>query len=750
MAFNQLLSKFKKNASEAENKFLAVQIDAEFIKTAVWKVEERTTKLVTVGSTQEWDGNSTEILLEAVDASLTRALEQLPEDFGADPDQVIFGLPETWVLTEGVVPARLTDLKTLCERMAFKPLGFVVTTEAITHYLKIKEGTPLTAILIKTSVTEAAVSIVRVGKIEGTHAVGRSGDLAADVREGLARFGEQESLPTRMILYNGEEDLTDLSQQMMAYDWQEHLPFLHLPNIEPAESAFSITATAVAGGAEVARSLGFTVEVEPKEDKEAGEKFQPTEIHQTEAQEAEEVIENDGIESTEKEETGKGDRVKDTVETVFTETTAAEPSAIEDIGKKTGIKRNFPRLKLPVLRFSGLKLPALRLPRFSWGFMSGRKLTAMFVFLILGLAAAGIVAGAKKIPKANIFLKLSGQSLNQKVLIVVDPEADSVYAEEGVLPAKEVKVTKSASQKKNVTGTKIVGEKAVGKVTIFNMRKDGSKNFAAGTIISRDKFKFTTDAEVTVASASGTIESTISGKADVNVTAADFGPEYNLEAGTEFQVEDFSKSVYAARNDIAFSGGTKEDVTVVAKKDVVDLRDDLLKRLKEEAVAEIGGETSGKRVFTETLIAKPIEEKLSAPVSGEADSVTMDLTAEITALSIEEKDLNDLLSAVLRDKIPDGFTLPISDFEIEVTNVATDEGKVTFEALVKANLSPIISETEMWEKIAGKRPKAALDEIRNWPHLKEARLELTPNLPSILQWVPTNKNKIHLEIRLEE
>lgn len=684
---------------------MAVQIDAEFVKTAVWKVAEQATKLVTVGSTQEWDGNSTEILLEAVDTSLTQALEQLPEDFGKDPDQVIFGLPETWVLTEGVVPARLADLKTLCERMAFKPLGFVVTTEAIAHYLKIKEGTPLTAILIKTSVTEAAVTIARVGKIEGTHVVGRSGDLAADVREGLTRFGDQESLPTRMILYDGGEDLNDVSQQMMAFDWQEHLPFLHLPNIEPAENVFSITAIAVAGGAEVAKSLGFTVDIKPDPE---------TQKHVIEDVKIEESIE--------------------------------EKPASADYGEA------MPKRKI---RFPKIKFPRFKFPRFNWEFLSGKKLVLIFVLSILGLAMVGITISAKRLTKANIFLTFNGQSLNQKVSIIIDSNANSVDTEKGVLPATEVKLTKSASQQKNVSGIKMVGDKAVGKITIYNLRTDGEKIFAAGTILTADNLKFVLDNEVTIPmaleSVDGNMVKTITpGKAEGSVVADSIGTESNLDAGTEFQVGAFSKSTYVAKNEAVFGGGTKKDVAVVAKKDIADLRNDLLAQLKEEAMAEMNNRADGKRVFVETLTAKPIEEKLSTPVDGEAESVSLDLTAEITALSVEEKYLNDLLLVKLRDAIPDGFTLSVSDLEIEITNVLVNEGKVAFEVLVKARLSPIISQTEILDKIAGKRPAEALKQIHNLPQLKGVKLELVPRLPTILQWLPINKDKIHLEVGLEE
>ena len=142
--------------------------------------------------------------------------------------------------------------------MAFKPLGFVITTEAIAQYLKAKEGTPASAILIRVSMSEVAVSIIRLGVIEATHIAGRSGDIASDVKEGLTRFGDQESLPSRIILYDGTSDrLDELTQQLLVSDWYSTFPFLHIPKIETMDNSFSISAIAISGGGEAAKSLGI-------------------------------------------------------------------------------------------------------------------------------------------------------------------------------------------------------------------------------------------------------------------------------------------------------------------------------------------------------------------------------------------------------------------------------------------------------------------------------------------------------------
>jgi len=227
MEVASFLKKLTKKPSPNIGCFLAVQIDTEFIKTAVWGIKNDLPEIIGVGGTAQWDGTSVEVLLEAIDTSLSVALEKIPEKVGIA--KAIFGLPEAWVSPESILPARLNDIKIICEKMAFKPLGFVITTEAIAQYLKAKEGTPASAILIRVSTSEVTVSIIRLGIIEATHIAGRSGDIASDVKEGLTRFGDQESLPSRIILYDGTSDrLDELTQQLLVSDWYSSFPFLHI------------------------------------------------------------------------------------------------------------------------------------------------------------------------------------------------------------------------------------------------------------------------------------------------------------------------------------------------------------------------------------------------------------------------------------------------------------------------------------------------------------------------------------------
>lgn len=720
MEIASFLKKLKGKQEQEPQLFLAVQIDDEFVKTAIWTVKDEATSLVAVGSTQDWDGSSTEILTEAVDASLTVALGKLPPENTAEPNQVIFGLPETWIGSEGISPSRLKDLKSICEKLELDPVGFVVTTEAITHYLKSKEGTPLSAILARVSATEVTVSITRLGNIEGTHVVGRSGDLAGDVREGLTRFGDQDSLPARMIIYDGgEETMEDLTQQLMAFDWQSYLPFLHMPHIEAVPEVFSITAIAVAGGSEVAKSLGFTItHISPPEPEPKPQPKSEPEPEPETALDAQPISPQPAAD----------------VSPPRWPSSSPAPSVLTQVKKTIGrIVSLLPR-----------QLPIKRLPFRINPFGAS-------VAVIVFLAVFGTIAAAKRLPKANLELVFTSQTLNQKVRVKVDPAAAEVDPQNAVLPASSVTVTKSGRKTAPATGKKIIGDRAKGEVTIYNRRADGGKTFAAGTVISAENKDFVLDSNVQVASASAAADySVVPGKAKVSVTAKNFGPESNLAAGNEFQVNTFSKSTYVAKNDSALTGGTKQEIKVVSAKDQSDLKKTLLDELKLQAAQEIESEKANLQVFPATAVASAEDEKYSADAGKEAESVDLELSAKITALAVEKQNLENLLSALLRDTIPQGFTLALEDLNIGIEDVTPEDDAVSFDAVVAAKLSPTVSRSEIIKMALGKRPAAALKQIESLPHLRRVNLTISPKLPAFFLWIPSQEKRLNLEIKLED
>lgn len=737
MEIGHLINKFKRGSTPATDKFLAIQIDSEFVKTAVWTITDHKTNILAFGDTAEWDGASTEILLEAIDNSLSQSLEKATPET-AQPDQVIFGLPEAWVTKDGITQSRMADLRIICDKLSLKPLGFVVTTEAITHYLKSKEGTPLTAILLRVSLSEVAVSIVNLGQIEATHVAGRSGDIAADTLEGIARFGQQESLPSRMILYNGGGDLQDLSQELLAFDWLPALPFVHLPKIEATNETFSITAIAVAGGTEVAKSLGFAMIELPSDETPKTADSSKTDTSIT---------------------TAAIDATNDLSDAFIPDT----PSSGEETSTET-IQANVPqfpvlkpRLNLPLTKifsvghiflgvFSKLRKFKPRSPLPATGFVS----TGIIVILLLISILVLVVQAAKRLPKARVQLTFSAGSINQRLPIIVDATAKSIDAQKRILPAEKITVTKTGESTAEATGTKTTGDKAKGEVTIYN-KTNATKKFTAGTFLAGPGNKqFLLDQDTLVASQSAQEAGVTYGSANAAVTAGDFGPEYNFESGTELVVSNLSPSAFNAINKSAFSGGTKKDTKAVSKKDQAQLAASLLAKLKEGAAEEIVSRGQGKQIFIDTTEVNNVEEKFNSLVGDEADSLSLTLTASFTTLAVSDQDYYQLIALALQGQIPPEYTLVTDKIKTSIENTTPQGSAVAFDVVISAPLAPRLNQNDLLAAISGKRPAEAAQAVKSLPRFKSLDISLQPALPAILQWVPVNKNNIVIDINLEE
>ncbi|MEK7064072.1 MAG: hypothetical protein AAB973_00480, partial [Patescibacteria group bacterium] len=103
--FNNLFT--PKNKKTVRELFLAIEIHESLIKTAVWQVEDEKPSIVSLGSYELWD--SEDSLINGTDASLTEAIKGLD----SQPDRVILGLPESWLVDNKVHPTKQKIIKRL-------------------------------------------------------------------------------------------------------------------------------------------------------------------------------------------------------------------------------------------------------------------------------------------------------------------------------------------------------------------------------------------------------------------------------------------------------------------------------------------------------------------------------------------------------------------------------------------------------------------------------------------------------------
>lgn len=761
---------------KTKEQFLAIEIGAETVTTAVWQIVDGQTQIVSVGTTEEWEikKESIEPLLTAIDASLEKSLTGLDPE----PNKIIFGLQESWVEGKTIAKKYTKILKEISEKFEFEPVGFVVTTEAIIHLLKQQEGTPPTAILIYVNESEIQVSLVKLGKVVATQTVSRSEDIGADVEEGLARFKIKDNLPSRMLLLNSTFDLESLKQDLLSYNWLERLLFLHFPKVEILEKQITIKAVAIAGGTEVAKALGFEIieekeEEEVKEEKPALKEKTPEGI--PEAPGEAEPIQPDEIPSADdigfktdadviREIPKKGEPIKDEL---TTQVKKEEQESLEGVqepvpeekGKEAPITKETWGLKFKSLISlipHALRLPKLKIPKRGTVFGSRVKIMTGLIVIISILIIVAAIYGYWTIPKAELILYVRPKTLEKELVITIDSSSYQIIAQDNLIPGETVEIEVEGNNEKETTGTRVVGEKAKGEVTIYN-KTSASKNFPAGTIIiGPNNLEFSLDTSVTVASASSeeTDESvtTTFGKTKAAITASEIGAEYNLSSNTEFKFKSFSSASYDSKNEKELTGGSSREVQAITQEDIDSLLEELKNQLKQKAASDLESQGGpGRRVLIDGVTTEIISSELSGEAGDEAQTVSVKLKLRISTLAYEEGDYNEILRQSISKAIPQDFRLKEEESESQVREAEFQNGVAKITVIYKAVLIPRIQEQEIRRNLRGKYPQLAEEYLESLPNFSSAEIKISPKaLPARLKTFPRKADNISIEVQVEQ
>jgi hypothetical protein len=723
---------FLSGKGEAPSKeyYWALVLESDWVQVGIWKinelasgeVKEKSAEVVSVSPATPWGED--EELVSATDAALTSAIQNLTEDV-SEPSKTVFGVSSAWVSKGQIKPEYLEKLKSLCSKLSLEPAGFVILPEAIAHFFKSEEGSPLSAVVLGVGNENLEVSVFRLGTLVGTSQVARSVSIVDDVSEGLARFTGGDPLPSRFLLYDGKEgELEETKQALLKAQWDDYekLKFLHTPKAEIISPDKKVIATCLAGASEIA---DVSEVYAGREKKEVEEKKVPS-------QETENLVTPEKPVSPED------------VGFVVGQDVAA--SKIPEDRKKPEIepskkptprfekKFNFAILNKMKEKLSGLKFPTGKRPFIFGG--------AIFLLLIV----VGFILWWF-LPKAVVTIYVAPKKLDEKVSIFIDTKAQSPDFEEKILPGKLIETNVSGEKTKSTTGTKTVGEKAKGTVEIRNGTAESIRIPAGTTILTATNFEFSLDSAASVSAAQST---TSPGTVNVDVTAADIGAEHNLAKDESFKVGNYLKADLEAVATADFSGGSSRDIAAVLADDQESLEEDLTEELLDKAEQELKVSIADNEFFIdESLVATVSARDFSNKVGDEASNLKLDLTLEASGLVIERVKLDDLVKEILKDKVPSGFILREDQIVVTFDLEDSEGGIFEFLATIDVNLLPEVKPDEIAKKIVGRYPPLAQDFLTTIPGFTRAEIDLKPKLPGRLGTLPHVIKNLTIELAAE-
>jgi len=419
----------------------------------------------------------------------------------------------------------------------------------------------------------------------------------------------------------------------------------------------------------------------------------------------------------------------------------------EPVEKRVAPKES--RFSFPSL-FAKLKRPSLpsfslpKLPRFSFPpllFLGGVLLFFGLLFFLFPFFT-----------KAKVLIFVHSQPLKKTEEVLVSSESFESSPSAQILKVGEIKVEVEGSLSGQATGEKLVGEKAKGKVIVYN-KTLSPKTFPKGTkIVGPNGLKFTLDKSVsldpaTISTSAGS-ETKTYGRKEVDVTAEDIGTEYNLPGGIDFSILGFSSNLYSAHSDQGFSGGSSRKVTVVSKEDREALEKELIANLRKEAEEKLRGKVD-EEVLKNALELEVEKKEFDHEVGEEAEMVSLSVKGVGKVLDVSFEKLKEFLLAKEEKEIPENLQLIPTQIKIQ-PHFKEKRGKVlAFAVDFEAKMVPVFKAEEVKKAIAGKSQKKAKSYLSSLPEVFDVQIKISPPLFQSFLPLPKKGENISLEIKPE-
>lgn len=744
-------SPFHKRQDQGEYYF-SLNIDSNTLTASVWGIVNKKLEIINVAQLS-YENRSD------IPELANKALDEALQDFSPEPNKILFGVPDGWLDQENLKEEDLKLLKHLVKELDVVPMAYVSTNFAIAHLHQKTSGVPLTGILVNVE-DPVNVVVAKAGKVLASVYADKEGDLANKIEKALAGLSI-EVLPSKIILFSsrmGDLELEKLRSDVQKFPWINNLPFLHLPKVEVLERSTPIQAICLAGALEVDPDVSFNLS---KIDLGQSDSLVPDAL--TEESNLASIGFVDGEEEDLIDQT---EELLPTQDNRSNELAEPEEGFMDDEGEPQELApfvshseqeisshpRNYlNRRPLNDIKSTGLigsamgvlsqfRLPS-KMPQLSLGLLTN-KFALIFVGVLLALVAAYIA-----LPKAQVTIFVDPKVLENSAQVIADPSISVVDEANKKIPGKITETDISGSDTGSATGHKKIGDKAKGRVLLYN-KTSSPKSFAAGTILNAgSSVNYILDSSVTVASQSA-VEGGISfGKSTAQVTASDIGPEGNLSSGKDLTIKGESNSNASAKVDQDINGGTSKEVTVVTSDDQKKLLAKLTGDLRKKAQGDIQGKLTGdSKILSEALIETIGKTSYSKAIGDQATDFTLNLTVHYRGIAYSESDLKSIVSKLVETNVPAGFELSLADTDTQADVLKAEKDKITFQAKFKAKLFPKLDIEKIKKDIAGKTFAQVTEIVRRSENVIDSQVKTSLLLPSSLQRLPILAKNITIEV----
>ncbi len=384
----------------------------------------------------------------------------------------------------------------------------------------------------------------------------------------------------------------------------------------------------------------------------------------------------------------------------------------------------------------------------------------LFVIIVIGLVLYNQFA---TIAKVKIFVE--AKPVEVELILTGDEDTQEIDLENLTIPIKVEESTQSLSDSITATGKAFRGEKAKGEATFTFYYKDRNSEcpevdppivvLKVGHIVTTSgyTFKTTTSAEIHC----GTMVT-------IPLEATEIGEQYNLSEGKTFLIQGYTEDVYTegdimGLNGAPFTGGSKEEYTVLSQLDVDNAVEQLSTTAIEEVKSDLREKNQGWEIIEDTILSEVDDKsiKTDTKVGEEAETVNLDLTIKGSATYYSTTGLTEALTELLRKQAEENnlfesdkdLELVLGDnLDIDISVEDSTKDVIKIKIVAKSNIKPKIDKTALENTLRGMSWEEGKEYIDNLKYAeRKSEITFTPNnYPSFLKRFPDRKGGVMVTI----
>lgn len=350
-------------------------------------------------------------------------------------------------------------------------------------------------------------------------------------------------------------------------------------------------------------------------------------------------------------------------------------------------------------------------------------------------------------PRATVIITARTIDSSSNVKVSLAPDV-STNASTATLKSVVQQVKKDLSADIDPTGTKEVGEKAAGTMTIS--RTSVSSNplpVPAGTSFSNGNYTFVSTEGTTLSGTTVGPGGIVQDSATVRVQATAIGDEYNLSARA-YQAS--VSGIGAQGSDMA--GGSKRQVKVVSQDDVLKAVDQLTQQKTDDIKKQLQGQFGSDFIVIDQTFKSDHGDPQVTPAvgqevpSGSKARLTLNVTYSLTGVT--KADVGKFLDSYFNDRLDSKDEQRVYDNGLNgvtFTNLTTADSGFGANVVATAKIGPKINDQEIKNTAKGKRYGDIQSSIEAIQGVDDVDVKFWPF------WVssaPSDTNKISIDFKL--